>query len=139
MDGPDSPFRAAGRELDSWQRRSGMAGAPRLPLCSYCGSLRPEEFLAGLRNGSYFVGPTDKSYKIYVHAENGTRIAELGDQVSFPAGPTVAKFYTKHLSEDQAWELWQMWDSGTLPFGYPGGFYRQIYLPGVLERLHAGE
>lgn len=137
MDRTDGPFVGAGTNLDTWERRSGMAGSPLLPLCSYCGSLNPADLMDGLQRQRYILGPTDKSYKIYIHENDGSFMRE-GD-LQFPDGKTIAKFYTKHLSNDQAWMFHMLWQAGHLQFSYPGHFYRPIYLPGVVERLKAAE
>lgn len=34
--------------------------------CSYCGSLSADVFMAGIESGDVELGPTDKSYKVYV-------------------------------------------------------------------------
>lgn len=34
--------------------------------CSYCGSMDPDEFMRVLEDGTAELGPTDKSYKVYV-------------------------------------------------------------------------
>lgn len=137
MDNPNSPFAGAGTNRDKWSRRHRMAGAPALRQCTYCGSLDPAKLMEGLRDQSYFLGPTDKAYKIYVHVEDGSRIQTFPGEPEFPNGKLIAKFYTGHLDEDQAWEFHKMWKAGWLRFGYPGNFYRPIYLPGVIERLEA--
>ncbi|MEA2678047.1 MAG: hypothetical protein QOJ81_2188 [Chloroflexota bacterium] len=41
------------------------------PTCSYCGSLSPESLFELIAAGAK-IGPTDKSYKIYVDATNPT-------------------------------------------------------------------
>lgn len=44
---------------DWWDRRDGHRA------CSYCGSLSPDELFAAIEAGCE-LGPTDKSYKVYV-------------------------------------------------------------------------
>lgn len=89
--------------------------------CSYDGSLHPDIFMNYVRSGK-LVGTTDKGYKFYMDEYEGkVRGAK--------------KFYTHHLSDDQAWEFYQLWITGQVNFGlYPP--YVRLYLPGVLERLY---
>lgn len=71
-------------------------------VCSYCGSLHPEDFLRLVKESATApedalfrsvveVEPSDKSYKIYVH-QPGVRNAHEGG----------IKFYTHHLERDDA-------------------------------------
>lgn len=39
------------------------------PTCSYCGSISPDAFFAAIEAGGE-IGPTDKSYKVYVEMPN---------------------------------------------------------------------
>jgi hypothetical protein len=49
--------------FDSWVARDGYR------CCSYCGSIHPDDvFMAVAENVEF--GPTDKSYKVYVHLPN---------------------------------------------------------------------
>ncbi len=53
---------------DEWrldERRGGDNG-----VCSYCGSLHPDDFMAAARAGCE-LGPTDKGYKVYVDLPEG--------------------------------------------------------------------
>lgn len=51
---------------DEWDNRGGIIGQEDLGLsCSYCGSLHPDTFMNLVRAG-WVVGPTDKSYKVYL-------------------------------------------------------------------------
>ncbi len=74
-------------------------------VCSYCGSLHPEDFLALVKQcaneqedatyqSSIRIEPSDKSYKIYVH-QPGVRNAHEGG----------IKFYTQHLPRDEQGKL----------------------------------
>jgi hypothetical protein len=65
MDRDDTPFRGAGSNLDDWYDREGYR------VCSYCGSMHPDDLMEAVRNGSE-IGPTDKSYKFYVDVPNKT-------------------------------------------------------------------
>lgn len=53
--------------LDEYTSRHGLIGQPR--GCSFCGSMPPEDFLAAVKRGD-LIGPTDKSYKLYVDTPN---------------------------------------------------------------------
>lgn len=100
---------------DKW--RKGRGGAR---TCSWCGSLHPDYVMESMRFGSE-LGPTDKSYKVYL-----------------PDG----KFYFQHLSEDQRREFVELYNErprrqyddrggfevvadGTsqVAVGFPGYFY----------------
>ncbi len=91
------PFKGSGSGLDYWQRfkRNGDR------VCSYCGSLHPEDFLRfvheaavapeGTEGGEVpLIEPSDKGYKIYVRRV-GVRNAHEGG----------IKFYTQHLPRDE--------------------------------------
>lgn len=57
------------------------------------------------------IGPTDKSYKLYV-------------------GEMAGKFYTQHFSTEQADEFDQLWREHKINWGYPYAPYVPLYLPG---------
>jgi hypothetical protein len=84
--------------------------------CSYDGSMHPDDFMDYVRAGKE-VGSTDKAYKFYASADG------------------FGKFYTPHLSEEQAWEFHELWTAGSINFGMFQP-YVPIYLPGVLARLN---
>lgn len=96
QDRPSGPFRftGSGSNLDRWHRFK--VNGDR--VCSYCGSLHPEDFLrlikecadAGVDAGDEApsVDPSDKGYKIYVRRK-GVRNAHEGG----------IKFYTQHLPQ----------------------------------------
>lgn len=53
---------------DRWETGRGIVGQDKVGLsCSYCGSLHPDRFMELVREG-WIVGPTDKSYKVYLNA-----------------------------------------------------------------------
>lgn len=85
--------------------------------CSYCGSLHPDDFMELVRAGVE-IGPTDKSYKMYVEG---------------PEAGRIGKFYTQHLSPVQGREFWNLTVERRVTFGYPGYLYTPIYLPGASE------
>lgn len=161
--------------LDDFRPDHGVIGQSR--GCTFCGSMPPDDFLAAVRAGAE-IGPTDKSYKLYVSQPNpepdklhplsatprgsqlrASNLTELpwhemsgeqrdealkifGDDASdrygsigFGTRPTLdGKFYTQHLSPEQSAEFWDLWQSGQVRWGYPGGPYRPLYLPGLSER-----
>ncbi len=94
-----------GENLDTWDIREQMHNGLRARHCSFCGSLHPDDFMHAARDGVE-VGPTDKSYKVYVDQAHGG-----------------SKFYFQHLSPEQRQEFIQLLNDGTLNIGYPGHFY----------------
>jgi len=104
----DSPMRGAGPNRDTYDKGHGLVGQAR--GCSYCGSMHPDDFMDAVRAGKE-IGPTDKSYKLYVDDHGG-------------------KFYTQHLSEEQGWEFHRLWKEHKIRWGYPGAPYRPLYIPG---------
>lgn len=98
---------AEGRPYEAkWDDRHGHRA------CTYDGSMHPDDFMEYVKAGK-LVGSTDKSYKFYANDnEHG-----------------FGKFYTHHLSEEQGFEFWRLWQIGQINFGeYPP--YVRIYLPG---------
>jgi hypothetical protein len=75
---------------------------PNSQTCSYCGSLRPDEFFAAIEAGKK-ITPTDKSYKAYIDNHQ--------------------KFYFQHLSSDEQQKLIDLINAGKVQFEYPGRFY----------------
>lgn len=108
MVGADSPLVGSGRNLDSFTRGQGLVG--QKSGCSYCGSMSPEDFMEAVKTGAK-IGPTDKSYKLYVGDHDG-------------------KFYTQHLSEEQGFEFHQLWLDDKVNWGYPGAPYVRLFIPG---------
>lgn len=102
---------------DSWETGRGLVSQEL--GCSACGSLPPEKFLELVRAGAQ-IDPTDKAYKLYVHAPEGE-----------------GKFYTQHLSEQQGWDFYQQMLDKAVHWGYPGYPYTPLYLPGVSEHMAA--
>ena len=82
---------------DVWQKVD-----PWGVTCSWCGSIKPEDFLAAIRQGIEIV-PTDKDYKAYVTGGG--------------------KFYFQHLDEAQRQEFIKLYNDKTMKVGYPGYFY----------------
>jgi len=104
------PRDGEGAPLDFWRKDV---------ECSYCGSLKPSRVIAAVRNGAE-LGPTDKAYKVYVeggrdeHGVNG-------------------KFYPAHCTQAESDELRALIRSGDVAIGYPGHFYKGLYLHPVPE------
>lgn len=109
MDRADSPFHGSGEDLDTYKPRHGLVGQGR--GCSYCGSMHPDDFMQAVRDGVE-IGPTDKSYKMYVDHMHG-------------------KFYTAHLDAEQQAEFLQLAQEQKVNWGYPGYPYSRIYLPAL--------
>lgn len=82
--------------------------------CSFCGSLNPELILEWMRTGQCSLGPTDKSYKVYIKKTDGTKHSRGAD-----------KFYFMHFNEDQMQEFIRIYNLRPRPFeiDYPGKFY----------------
>lgn len=76
--------------------------------CSWCGSIAPDKFMELARAGVE-LGPTDKTYKVYVDAAATARGGR--------------KFYFQHLSEEQRREFVELLRDGKLTIGFPGRFY----------------
>lgn len=72
------------------------------PTCSWCGSLNPDEFMRRAEAGDE-LGPTGKSYKVYVGARD--------------------KFCFQHLDEEQKKRFVELLVQGRLKIGAPGHFY----------------
>lgn len=70
--------------------------------CSYCGSLHEADFWQCVDAGEE-LGPTDKSYKVYV-------------------GHTK-KFYFQHLSQIGRMQFVDYWNEQKMKIGFPGHFY----------------
>ena len=145
MDREDGPFRGGGQNLDSYTSGHGMVGQPR--GCTYCGSMPPDDFMEGVRSGAFQLGPTDKSYKVYVHeavteeqaaaqrqrmigsyvgagmseAEAAQMVDSEGEFIG--TGHHIGKFYFQHLSEPQMREFYDLLIAKRLNIGYPGRFY----------------
>lgn len=60
--------------------------------CSYCGSLDPDVLMARIEAGTIFLEGSDKNYKVYLKATEGSEPLKYGG---------ADKFYFQHLSEPQ--------------------------------------
>ena len=98
-----------------YDTRHGLVGS-ELKCCTYCGSMSPEDFVIAAKSGAS-IGPTDKSYKLYINP--GGSWTEKG------------KFYTHHflLRSDLAVEFRRMVLDHEVNIGYPGYFYSKLWLP----------
>lgn len=140
-------------DQDRWSSGHGLIGQRR--GCSYCGSMHPDDFIDAIKAGCE-VGPTDKSYKAYLHkalsveevaVARARDIAELAKMMTHAeaaetvdavwddkvrSGEMLGKFYYQHLSEGQKDEFLELLRSGEMHVGYPGHFY---VLPFFLTRV----
>lgn len=87
---------------DTWRRRPGDAEL----TCSHCGSLHPLAFMRAAAN-DVELGPTDKSYKVYVGAQG--------------------KFYFQHLSIDDRLVFIELLNAKVPHIGDPGYFYTRPF------------
>jgi hypothetical protein len=113
--------------------------------CSYCGSLNPALVLERIAAGSVTLEPTDKNYKVYVLADEGTapfmRAYRNCPKNAKCTGPhdcdhwvtreqSHSKFYFMHFSEQQKHEFIALLNAKKMKFTYPGYFYRLPYFIG---------
>jgi hypothetical protein len=105
--------------------------------CSYCGSLNNDYFMERLEKGDVEVGPTDKSYKVYVRNSGGEPFKQSYRNCppnSDCKGPEdcshwvtrdveETKFYFQHLTPLQMQRFVEMINAGMIAMGYPGHFY----------------
>lgn len=102
--------------------------------CHYCGSMQGDDFMARLEAGDVELGPSDKSYKVYVHNKGGLpfyqayRVDEdrSGNQANWrwiTRTTSQCKFYFQHLSVEQCQRFVELLNEKKLHIGYPGYFY----------------
>jgi hypothetical protein len=105
--------------------------------CTHCGSLNPDTLMARLEAGTVELGPTDKSYKVYVHNSGGESFKQTyrTDNKPFYHGHgspdhdwvtremDQTKFYFQHLSPEQRVRFVELLNEGKVKVGYPGYFY----------------
>jgi hypothetical protein len=96
----EGPFAIDSSELDDWRPNG---------TCSYCGSAEPGWLMGKLEVAAVELGPTDKSYKVYLK--------------SLTPDPAPNKFYFQHLSPEQQARFIRMMNDHTLILGHPGHFY----------------
>lgn len=105
--------------------------------CSYCGSLHPDVFMERIEAGTVKLCPTDKSYKVYVHAEpDSAGFFQTFRGPDDPGGDDPSKwvwttretnqtkFYFQHLSVDQRKRFVELLNEKKLKLDVPGYFYR---------------
>lgn len=146
---------------DTWDVRTQFAspGALKARHCSFCGSLHPDDLMAGLRDGSLHIGGSDKGYKWYIgraltdqekadiklrwldtdgvasmRRSEGAGPAELEDlwrrYGSWRLEPTpITKFYTPHLGREHAQELIELWRAHKLSHS----MYVQPWFPSLAD------
>lgn len=112
------PWRREER-ADRWENRTGLAGGIG-PSCSFCGSLHPDIFMNLLEQG-WELGPTDKTYKAYLHEPPAESTKD--QTASSESGAARAKFYYQHLSDTQRAEFIDLLNAGWISIGYPGHLY----------------
>lgn len=101
-------------DQDHWRKpHLAMSGATRpVRTCSYCGSMHPGVLLADLEaaDGWVQLGPTDKTYKVYIGSADTYM---------------EAKFYFQHFDEEQQMKFIELMNARPRPFtiGYPGHFH----------------
>jgi len=110
--------------------------------CSYCGSLNPITLMERLEIGDVELGPTDKSYKVYVKNRGGALFKQ-----SYKNCPDIndcwkecnngaiecshwvtrdvveTKFYFQHLSPEQQKRFIELLNARKIKLGMPGHFY----------------
>lgn len=87
---------------DTWLDRTGKL------YCGHCGSLHPLAFMRAVTN-NVELGPTDKSYKVYVGRSGGD------------------KFYFQHLSIVDRLVFIDLLNAQVPNIGYPGYFYTRPF------------
>lgn len=105
--------------------------------CSFCGSLHPDVLMSRIEGATVELGPTDKNYKVYVHAvpysahflQSYRMDGSLGGDDPAKWEWTTrsipeTKFYFSHLSEEQRQRFVELLNAGCLRIGIPGHFYR---------------
>jgi hypothetical protein len=107
--------------------------------CSYCGSLNPDTFMRRVEDGTVFLGPTDKGYKVYVENNggekfkihyrdcyrHGTKDCNWESCTHWVISETdETKFYFQHLSPEQKTRFIELYNAKKMNISYPGHFYR---------------
>ena len=136
------PFVGSGPGLDTYRADDS---------CSYCGSLNPDILMARIEAGDVELGPTDKSYKVYIENKGGAGFKQSyrdcvpdksvidGKEVTTKCtGPDTCthwttrersstKFYFQHLSEDQKKRFVELLNEKKIRIGAPGHFYTKPF------------
>lgn len=108
---------------DTWTSRDGYR------CCSYCGSMHPEDLIMAIAE-KVELGPTDKSYKVYVHLPNpnaGKRVvtgSESGPSYNIVTGLPNRKDLTlwELITNRYSRKVW-----GTAPKTLHAKFYFQHF------------
>lgn len=109
MPGPNGEPPRFFPEQDVWREpheaspNSGSISPYDRRTCSYCGSWHPDDMLEYIENGGQ-IGPTDKSYKIYLACSPN-------------------KFYFQHLDADGKRKFIELLNAQKVVIGHPGHFY----------------
>lgn len=134
------------KELQCPRRAENPASATMFPgpdticedgTCSYCGSLDSDLLMQRLEAGDIELGPTDKSYKVYLSNRGGAPLLQTYRNCppdSPRHGPDECdhwvtretdqgKFYFQHLSDEQMRRFIELHNEKRLHIGYPGHFY----------------
>lgn len=127
-DQDDSPLVMSGANKDEYR--------PPDNTCTYCGSFNPDTLMQRLEAGDVELGPTDKSYKVYVrnmggenfkqtHRDDDKPFAGHGNPVHnwITRETDQTKFYFQHLSVEQKKRFVELLNEKKLKIGYPGHFY----------------
>lgn len=89
--------------------------------CSYCGSLNPDALMERLEAGDVELGPTDKSYKVYVRDLTHRR--------------SDGKFYFQHFSREQQRRFIELYNARKIKMAFPGHFYVLPFFCSAIARL----
>lgn len=133
------------RAESSFGRATGADTWGNDDTCSWCGSLNPDILMARLEAADIEIGPTDKSYKIYVRNIGGALFKQTfrdcfekpwagarkkpectgpGDCTHWTTRETSeTKFYLQHLSPEQRTRFIDLYNEKRMKLGYPGYFY----------------
>lgn len=134
--GPNVPFKPPFNGEMTWREDN---------TCSWCGSLHQDEFMRRLEAGDIEVGPTDKSYKVYVRNVGGENFKQTSRNCPVHPCPDVTdtqgnvnvencthwvtrevdgtKFYFHHLTDAQRARFIELHNAGKIKLGYPHYFY----------------
>lgn len=124
VDEPDRPVPTPGdspkpntcprrQELGPWERGEGLdrwEDSDGEPVCSFCGSLRPDRFFEMVEAG-YTVLPTDKDYKAYIRRPDGKQF----------------KFYFQHLDAEGRRRFSELYRTRRMRLDWPHYFYTTPY------------
>lgn len=107
--GPNSVFKAPFNGEMEWREQPTPDAVLKVRTCSYCGSLHPDDLFALITIGLE-LGPTDKSYKMYVSGSG-----------------FWGKFYFQHFDENHRVKFVDALNDASTKIGVPGHFYTMPY------------